>query len=238
VRGAEQRIGFRARLTGVTISVVIPTLDEAECVIQAVESVVGPDVEVIVVDGGSRDETVRRAREAGARVLPCERGRARQLRSGGERSTGDVIVFLHADTVLSADWKASVLAALEDPACAGGAFGFRFAERGLRERWIEGWVALRVALFGLPYGDQAIFMRRSVLEGMGGVPIVALMEDLDLVAGIKRAGRLEMLSATAQTSSRRYVERGSLWTVFQHGVALIAWAVGADRERLAKWMGR
>ena len=221
-----------------TISVVIPTLDEAECVLQAVESVVGPGVEVIVVDGGSRDETVRLAREAGVRVLPSARGRARQLRVGGESSTGDVVLFLHADTRLSAGWKSEVLAALEDAACAGGAFGFRFAERGWRERWIEGWVAVRVALFGLPYGDQAIFMRRSVLEEMGGVPIVALMEDLDLVRGIKRAGRLAMLSSTATTSSRRYAQRGGLRTIFQHAVALVGWVIGTDRERLAQWMGR
>lgn len=221
-----------------TISVVIPTLDEADCVVQAIESVIGPDIEVIVVDGGSGDATVRLAREAGARVLPSDRGRARQLRSGGERSTGDVVVFLHADTVLSPGWREGVLAALDDPGCAGGAFSFRFVERGFRERWIEGWVVLRVALFGLPYGDQGIFLRRSVLEGMGGVPIVALMEDLDLVAGIKRAGRLEMLSTSALTSSRRYAARGGFWTVFQHAIALIGWGLGADRDRLAKWMGR
>jgi rSAM/selenodomain-associated transferase 2 len=222
----------------VTISVVIPTLDEADCVSQAIESAVGPDVEVIVVDGGSRDETVRLALEAGARVLPGERGRARQLRLGSERSTGDVVVFLHADTVLSAGWQAEVLGALRDRACAGGAFGFRFAERGFRERWIEAWVALRVAFLGLPYGDQAIFIRRDVLEGMGGVPIVPIMEDLDLVRGIKRAGRLETLSMPAWTSSRRYASRGGLRTIFQHAVALFGWVLGSDRERLARWMRR
>jgi rSAM/selenodomain-associated transferase 2 len=222
----------------VTISVVIPTLDEASRVTQAVESVIGPGVEVIVVDGGSRDDTIRLAHEAGARVLSTERGRARQLRSGGERSTGDIVLFLHADTFLSAGWREYVREALADPACAGGAFSFRFGERGWRERWIESCVALRVALFRLPYGDQAIFVRRSVLEGMGGVPIVSLMEDLDLVAGIKRAGRLEMLSATATTSSRRYADRGGLRTILHHAVALMGWMVGADRERLARWMGR
>jgi rSAM/selenodomain-associated transferase 2 len=222
----------------VTISVVIPTLDEAACVGRAVGSVVGPGVEVLVVDGGSRDETDRLAHDAGARVLECERGRARQLRYGGERSTGDVIVFLHADTALSSGWQEDVLAALEDPAIAGGAFAFRFAEAGWRERWVEGWVALRVALFRLPYGDQALYMRRSVLEQMGGVPIVPMMEDLDLVRGIKRAGRLEMLRASATTSSRRYVARGSLHTIAQHGVALLGWVLGWDRARLARWMGR
>lgn len=221
-----------------TISVVIPTLDEAQRVRQAIESVAGPGVEVIVVDGGSRDETARIARDAGARVLASERGRARQLRMGGDQSTGDVVLFLHADTQLSAGWEADVQRALADPACAGGAFSFRFVERGFRERWIEGWVALRIALFRLPYGDQALFMRREVLEGMGGVPIVAMMEDLDLVAGIKQAGRLTMLERPAITSSRRYVAAGSLRTILVHGVALLGWRLGWDRARLAGWMGR
>ncbi len=221
-----------------TISVVIPTLDEAAGIVRAVESVIAPGIEVIVVDGGSRDETRRLARDAGARVLECARGRARQLRLGGEESTGDAVLFLHADTRLESGWQEGVRQALSDPRCAGGAFAFRFAERGVREWWIERGVALRVALFRLPYGDQALFVRRSVLEKMGGMPIVPMMEDLDLVAAIKRAGRLEMLRLAATTSSRRYVERGTLRTIGWHQWALLGWWLGWDRARLAARMGR
>ncbi len=222
----------------VTISVVIPTLEEALRIVRTVESVVAPGIEVIVVDGGSRDETCRLARDAGARVLVSVRGRACQLRLGGEKSTGDVVVFLHADTRLEFGWQEAVRRAVSDPECAGGAFAFRFAERGLRERWIERGVALRVALFRLPYGDQALFVRRNVLERMGGIPIVPMMEDLDLVRAIKRAGRLQMLGLTATTSSRRYLRRGALRTVLQHQRALLGWWLGSDRARLAKRMGR
>jgi len=222
----------------VTISVVIPTLDEASCIVQAVESVTAPEVEVIVVDGGSRDESCRLARDAGARVLVSPRGRARQLRLGGEKSTGNVVLFLHADTRLESGWQAAVLQALSDPACAGGAFAFRFAERGVRERWIEWGVALRIALFRLPYGDQALFVRRSVLERMGGIPIVSIMEDLDRVRGIKRAGRLRMLASKATTSSRRYARSGGLRTVLRHQFALLGWWLDWDRERLAERIGR
>jgi len=191
-----------------------------------------------VVDGGSRDDTCRLARDAGARVLACERGRARQLRMGGEASTGDVVLFLHADTRLESGWQDAVSRALSDPACSGGAFTLRFAERGFRERWIEWCVALRVAILRLPYGDQALFVRRGVLERMGGIPIVAMMEDLDLVRAIKRAGRLAMLDATATTSSRRYAKRGTLRTIVMHQVALLGWVLGWNRERLAARMGR
>jgi rSAM/selenodomain-associated transferase 2 len=222
----------------VTISVVIPTFDEAAQIARTVESVIAPGVEVIVVDGGSRDETVRLARDAGVRVLACERGRARQLRMGGEASTGDVVLFLHADTRLEAGWQEAVSRALSDPQCAGGAFSLRFAEPGLRERWIEFGVSLRVALLRLPYGDQALFVRRSVLERMGGMPIVAMMEDLDLVRAIKRAGRLSILDLPVTTSSRRYARSGALHTIWMHQWALLAWWLGCDRDRLAARMGR
>jgi len=225
----------------VTISVVIPALDEAAQIAGSVESVAGSGVEVIVVDGGSRDETVRLARDAGARVFVADlrhRGRAHQLRLGGEKSTGEVILFLHADTFLSVGWKDAVDRVMADPAFAGGAFTLRFREKGLRERWIEWWVAARVAVLGLPYGDQALFMRRNVLEAMGGVPIVPIMEDLDLVRAIKRAGRLATLALAATTSSRRYRERGTLRTIIWHQIALLGWALGWDRARLAQRMGR
>jgi rSAM/selenodomain-associated transferase 2 len=222
----------------VTISVVIPTLDEASHIVRTVESVVAPGIETIVVDGGSQDETCRLARDAGVRVLASERGRARQLRMGGEKSTGDVVLFLHADTRLERGWQEGVRQALSDPECAGGAFAFRFAERGAWLRWMEWGVALRVALLRLPYGDQALFVRRSVLERMGGIPIVPIMEDLDLVRAIKRAGRLQMLDLTATTSSRRYIRSGGLRTVFQHQLALLGWWLGWDRTRLAERMGR
>lgn len=220
------------------ISVVIPTLDEASSIVRTVESVVGPGIEVIVVDGGSQDETCRLAHDAGARVLACSRGRARQLRLGGEESSGNVILFLHADTILESGWQQGIRYALSDPECAGGAFAFRLAEDGRRERWIERGVALRVAVLRLPYGDQALFVRRSVLEQMGGMPIVPMMEDLDLVRAIKRAGRLRVLDLTASTSSRRYRDRGALRTVLQHQIALLGWWLGWDRTRMAARMGR
>ena len=221
-----------------TISVVIPTLDEASRIVRTVESVVAPGIEVIVVDGGSQDETCRLARDAGARVLASEPGRARQLRMGGEKSTGDVVLFLHADTRLEFGWQEGVRQALSDPECAGGAFAFRFAERGASLRWIEWGVGVRVALFRLPYGDQALFVRRSVLERMGGIPIVPIMEDLDLVREIKRAGRLQMLELAATTSWRRYARDGALRTVLRHQRALLGWWLGWDRTRLAQRMGR
>ncbi len=105
-------------------------------------------------------------------------------------------------------------------------------------RWIEFWVAVRNALFRLPYGDQAIFVRRGVLDAMGGVPNVPILEDLDLVRGIKARGRLRLLDLPATTSARRYGEGRGLRTLFVHQWALLGWWLGWDRGRLARRLGR
>jgi glycosyltransferase involved in cell wall biosynthesis len=261
----------------VKLGVVIPTLDEAGSVEAALRSVVGSGpgdgaagpvvgvatavVEIVVVDGGSRDDTCQRARIWGAemaaecpvqtRVIELPRdpaaGRSGQLQAGFEACGGDAVLFLHADTRLPAGWTTAVAQALADPRVVGGAFRFCFepddrddgdegsARLPLRLRLIEWGARLRVALFGMPYGDQAIFARREALEAIGGVPQAPIMEDLDLVAALKRRGRLVRLRAAASTSPRRYRERGALRTFLRNLAALGAWRLGLDRERVAAW---
>ena len=269
------------------LGVVIPTLDEADAVEAALRSVAGsgpgdgaPDkagletaglgspctepveIEIVVADGGSADDTCQRARRLGAEMaaeavagesrpdarvrearvieLPADRGagRARQLQAGFEACSGDAVLFLHADTRLPAGWAGAVCDALADPGVVGGSFRFRFDPSdglSLGLRVIEWGVRLRVALFGLPYGDQAIFVRRPVLETMGGVPQTPMMEDLDLVDAMKRQGRMARLTAAATTSPRRYRENGVLRTFLRNLTALTAWRLGFDRARVAAW---
>jgi rSAM/selenodomain-associated transferase 2 len=223
----------------VKISVVIPALGEVEEVAGAIgsaaPSVVG-NVEVCVVDGGSRDDTAERARSAGARVERSQPGRARQLQVGVEATDGEVLLFLHADTRLPRGWDLALRQALRQPDACGGAFRFRFeGRRGVALRMVEWGARMRVALFRLPYGDQAIFLRREVLERIGGVPQVPLMEDLDLVRAIKQQGRLVVLPLDATTSARRYRAGGVLRTMLRHWAAAAAWTLGADRHRIAAW---
>jgi rSAM/selenodomain-associated transferase 2 len=165
-------------------------------------------------------------------------GRARQLAAGARAADADALLFLHADTLLPAGWAEAVGGALADPRVAGGAFAFRFAERSLALALVEWGVRLRLALARLPYGDQAIFVRRSVLDAIGGVPQAPLMEDLDLVRAIQRAGRLALLREPAVTSARRYLERGVFRTAVRNFVALLGWALGVDRARIAAWYRR
>jgi rSAM/selenodomain-associated transferase 2 len=222
----------------VRLSVVIPALDEADQITGAIDSARSARSEILVVDGGSRDGTCERAAAAGARVVGSAPGRAEQLDAGARLAKGDTILFLHADTRLPPGWDAQVEAALADPRVVGGAFRLRFEPRTPGLRLVEWGTRIRVALLRLPYGDQALFVRRAVLEALGGVPQVPIMEDLDLVHALKRRGRLACLAAPATTSARRYQRAGVLRTVLRNALAAAGWGLGLPRERLAAWVRR
>ncbi len=220
------------------LSVIIPTLDEADRVAEAVASASAPGVEVIVVDGGSADATPSRAAAAGARVLATAPGRARQLARGVGESRGDVLLFLHADTRLPPGFAGAIGEALREPGTLGGAFRLRFDRQSPSLCLVELGARARAALFGLPYGDQALFVRRTTLDAMGGIPQVPVMEDLDLVRAIRRRGRLALLPLAVTTSARRHRAHGPLRTALRHNLAALAWALGAERGRIAAWLRR
>jgi rSAM/selenodomain-associated transferase 2 len=226
----------------VKIAVVIPALDEADRIQPSIESAHAPEVDVLVVDGGSRDSTREVAREAGARVIPSRPGRAPQLATGVAETTAEVVLFLHSDTRLPEGWVDAVRGALADPAVAGGAFAFSFGADESRSRatrallaFVEWGVRLRLTLLGLPYGDQGLFARRTALVAAGGVPQVPIMEDLDLVAALRRQGEIRLLSEPVVTSARRYLARGVLRTMLRNWLALAAWRLGLPRDAVARW---
>jgi len=218
--------------------VVIPALNEANRVVGAIESARAPGVEVVVADGGSRDATRDLAAAAGAHVVDSPSGRAEQLAAGVRASSGDAILLLHADTRLPAGFDRAVASALEDAGTIGGAFRMRFEEAGWALRIVEWGVRLRVAIFGLPYGDQALFVRRGTLEAIGGIPRTPILEDLDLVKAMRGCGRLALLDLPVTTSARRYHARGIATTLFRNAVAAAAWFFDVDRQRVANWYHR
>jgi rSAM/selenodomain-associated transferase 2 len=219
----------------VTLSIVIPTLNEADRIVGTVESAKVSDAEIVVVDGDSHDGTPELAASAGARVIVSPGGRAAQLAAGALAARGEVILFLHADTRLLPGFDDAVACALADPDFVGGAFRFQFDRSSPALNFVQWGARLRVALFTLPYGDQGIFVRRRALEAIGGIPQVPLMEDLDLVAALRRVGRLKILALPAITSARRYQAAGVFRTVFRHFLAVGARWLGVDRARIASW---
>jgi rSAM/selenodomain-associated transferase 2 len=222
----------------VRLSVVIPALNEANRVVDAIDSARAPGVEVVVADGGSRDATRELAAAAGALVVNSPAGRAEQLAAGVRASCGDAILLLHADTRLPSGFEQAVESALEDARTIGGAFRMRFEEADWALRVVEWGVRLRIAIFGLPYGDQALFVRRRTLDAIGGIPRVPIMEDLDLVKAMRGCGRLAMLDQPVTTSARRYRARGVARTLFRNAVAAAAWLFDVDRRRVADWYHR
>jgi rSAM/selenodomain-associated transferase 2 len=196
----------------VKLSVIVPVLDEAQSIARTLDDVLAQDagVDLVVVDGGSRDATVALA-ERRARVVCSSRGRARQMNAGADVARGDALIFLHADTRLPPGALRAVSDALEDGSVVGGGFHKRFDSdapllRGARER-TRWWFAL-----GLVFGDQALFARSSAFAGVGGFRDTAPAEDLDLSLRLGRAGRLRLLDLEVVTSARRLERQGILRT--------------------------
>jgi len=194
------------------ISVVIPTLNEARTITGLVQVLRAEPVgcEIIVVDGGSTDDTVARAAGADL-VIEAPRGRGQQLAAGAARARGEVIWFLHADTLVApGTLPALAHAVAADPSCPGGNFRLVFDGEDGFSRWLTGfyaWLRRR----GFYYGDSGIFIRRSALDALGGVRPIALMEDYDLVRRLERAGpTLCIEDPPLVTSCRRFADRRPL----------------------------
>jgi len=198
----------------VDISVVIPALNEEAALAATVASARAPGVrEVIVVDGGSSDDTADVARRLGARVLNAPRGRAPQMNAGAVAATGTVLLFLHADTTLPAGFDAAVLTALRDPLVVGGRFDLSLMPSSLLLALTATLINLRSRLSRIATGDQAIFVRRQVFEDLGGFPELPLMEDIAFSRALKRAGDVACLRQKVTTSSRRWRQKGVLRTI-------------------------
>jgi rSAM/selenodomain-associated transferase 2 len=218
------------------VSIILPVLEESSTLASVLHPLVGqPDVELIVVDGGSLDGTVDVARQFTAKVFKGARGRANQMNFGALQARGDILLFLHGDTALPPSAPERVRLALTDETIVGGAFRLRIAS-SCRALKVVAWGAnLRSRLFGLPYGDQALFVRRSVFEAIGGFASWPLMEDVDLARRLKLAGRMVLLPETVTTSARRWEREGVLWTTLRNSLLLVGFWAGCSPAWLAQW---
>jgi rSAM/selenodomain-associated transferase 2 len=222
-----------------SISVVIPTFNEQETLKRALESTRAAGVEQIVVDGGSRDGTTEVARFLRAsKVLSSPRGRGAQMDAGYRVARGEVVLFLHADTRLEPGWREAIAEALERPRVVGGAFRLRFDSERRVYRLLEWCGRLRSSLGRLPSGGQALFLRRKLLDQIGGVPQTPVFEDLDLVRAIRDHGSLALRAEPAFSSPRSYERGGVGRAVARKLLGLVAYAIDLDRERVARWYRR
>ncbi len=222
------------------LSVIVPALDEGERIattLDALANLRALGVEVIVVDGGSRDATVQRARLRADRVIPAARGRASQMNAGAEKATGDVLLFLHADTRLPSDADHVVLNALERSGRAWGRFDVKIEGRHPLLVVVGALMNLRSRLTGIATGDQAMFVKRDTFQAAGGFPAIELMEDIALCKRLKRVGRPLCLRQRVVTSGRRWEERGVIRTMVLMWRLRLAYFFGADPAELARQYG-
>ncbi len=226
-----------------SLAVVVPTLDE-ERAIGACLAAVGDDqgIEVAVSDGGSADATVAAARRErpGVRVVTGPPGRGAQLNRGAAAVAADAYLFVHADCRLPAGWAAAVRGALADPGVGLGCFRLHTEPArpgaGAAARWWWRLLDLRSRGLGLPYGDQALFVRREVFAAVGGFPPIPLMEDVEFVRRCLRHGRLARLPLAVRTTARRFARRPLRARLCTATFPLL-FRLGVSPHRLARWYG-
>jgi rSAM/selenodomain-associated transferase 2 len=221
------------------LSIVMPVLDEAATVETALRRLAplrAHGIEVVVVDGGSRDGTVELARALADRVLTAPRGRAHQMNAGAAAARGDMLLFLHADTTLPAGADNDIVIGLAHSGKVWGRFDVRIDGGGIFPL-ISVFMNRRSRLTGIATGDQALFMTRAAFERVDGFPPIALMEDVALSARLKRIGRPLCLRARVTTSPRRWQKNGILRTVLLMWRLRLSFFFGADPARLARQYG-
>jgi rSAM/selenodomain-associated transferase 2 len=226
-------------MSDIAVSVIIPTLNEEESLVSCLGRLRETGVEeCIVVDGGSRDATKEVALSHNVNFLITPGGRAAQSNAGAALARGRILCFLHADTRLPLGWHSQILDVVEVQGRAGGAF--RFGLRGDRPVWriIEAGVNWRSKWLGLPYGDQALFVRREVFASLSGFKHMPFMEDVDFVFRLKRLGSLGLAPGRAETSPRKWEKEGALSTTLGNYSALLGYILGIKPSTLYRWYAR
>lgn len=219
------------------LTVIVPTLNEAAQLAASLSSL-PREADVVVSDGGSVDETLSISTRAGARVVTGSRGRARQMNRGASAARGDTLLFLHADCTLGPDAYNQIQTALANDDVIGGSFRMSIRDASWGLRWIAATSNARARYLRTPYGDQAIFVRRSAFEKLGGFPEIPFMEDVALVRRLKRLGKLVCVEETVTTCARHWQQLGPVGTTLLNWAMVTLYLLGVPAERLEPYYRR
>ncbi len=218
------------------ISIIIPALNEAARIERTIERALnGENIEVIVVDGGSCDDTIDRARAMGVRVINSRPPRANQLNDGIASAQGEFLLFLHADTALPPGYDDIVREVMSDPDVRLGAFRLKIRARGTGYRMIEFFTHLRSRLFSFPYGDQALFVRAVDVHRLGGFRELPIMDDYEFVRRFRRWGKIRVVSTPVKTSARRWRRLGIIRTTLINQFVILGFILGVKPDTLYEW---
>ncbi len=225
-------------MTG-TLSIIIPTLNEEDVIGNTLRRLLDKkNCEVIVVDGGSSDTTLALVQKSGCRVISSPRGRGRQMNSGAAAATGQVLLFLHADTLIPDNFSDLIFNAVNRPTFAAGAFSLAIDSPKRSLAAIAWFTNLRARFLHLPYGDQALFTTRRLFNAIGGFPEMEIMEDFVFIQKMKKRGRIIILPERATTSARRWQNVGIVRTTLINQLIVCGHSFGIPPAILAKWYQR
>jgi len=221
-------------------SIILPVLNETALInpmMDHLESLEGSEnCEFIVVDGTPDGGTIKAVTRQGVQCVKSPQGRASQMNTGAAMAMGEILIFLHADTRLPRQALELINQAMTRQALIGGAFDLHIDTERLILKIIARIASLRSRLTRIPYGDQAIFIRRDYFHQMGGYPEIPLMEDVALMRRIKRAGgRIGFIPEPVITSARRWEQEGILYTTLRNWLLLSAYTLGMAPDKLAKY---
>jgi rSAM/selenodomain-associated transferase 2 len=219
----------------VNLSIIIPTLNEERVLRQTLTSISSHAQEVIVVDGGSKDGTVEIARKYASVVFDSNRGRGTQQHVGACHAQGDVLLFLHADTLLPNGFEIMIEETLGASDIVFGAFHLGYHPPIASFQLIALVANLRSLLLKMPYGDQGLFVRRSDYFRVGGFKNLPLMEDVDLVRRLNGIGKFKLVKGKVRTSARRYGREGLFYTTVRNWSLMIKYLLGQSPERLHRF---
>lgn len=217
------------------ISIIIPTLNESKTIdatLRYLEPLRQQGHEVIVVDGGSQDDTLKLANCGADKLLQTEPGRGHQMNTGASQASGDILWFVHADTHVPEKAAQQILEVLDNKNYHWGRFDIRLSGKSLLLRVVEKLMNLRSCITGIATGDQGIFVRRDTFTAIGGFMPLPLMEDIEISRRLKKWARPCCLHTKLITSSRRWEEKGVIRTILLMWRLRLAYALGVSPEKL------
>jgi rSAM/selenodomain-associated transferase 2 len=218
------------------ISIIVPVLNEEQSIAATLAALQAlAPYEIIVIDGGSRDRTCEIASQFGVTVMSSERGRARQMNRGARQASGDVLLFLHADTHLPNSAFADIAAALANPRSVGGRFDVELDGAHWMLPMVARMISYRSRVTKVGTGDQALFVRREVFTRMGGFPDIPLMEDIAFCRALKQRGEITCLRSRVITSARRWEADGVWRTIFRMWTLKLLYLAGVAPARLKQF---
>ncbi len=212
----------------------MPVLNESANLQRAIDSTQPSDnIEVIIVDGGSSDDTCQVAAARGVQIIASPAGRSRQMNLGAAAATGDILLFLHGDSRLPLGFDQlirQVMSRKEAPIAGAFRLGIDAPQASLR--WVERGVWWRSQVCQMPYGDQGIFLQAKVFQEIGGFPDLPIMEDFELIRRLRQRGKISIVPQPVMTSARRWLQKGILKTTLINQLMVLGYLVGVSPTRL------